>query len=225
MESEGLILKASEIEAFYDRFGKWLDTQAFYENPALDDLVAHADFSEAEGIFEFGCGTGRFADRLLSEDLPANASYTGCDVSRTMVALAGDKLAKFGERARVIHSDGRVRFPLPDHSVDRVVSTYVLDLLSEDDIESFFLEAHRVLNVGGKVCLVSLTNGTTLVSHMVTAIWTSVSRLNASLVGGCRPVSLEQHVDRNVWKLLYGNVVISFGVPSEVVVAEVDGSV
>lgn len=216
-----MVLKPSEAEAFYDRLGKKQDTQAFYENPALDDLIAHASFSETEKIFEFGCGTGRFAARLLSENLPAGASYIGCDLSGSMVALATEKLSIYAERARVIRSDGRVIFPLPDHSIDRVVSTYVLDLLSETDIEQFFVEAYRVLNDGGKVCLVGLTKGATLLSRIVTTIWTLVFCLKASLVGGCRPVSLEGYLDPNRWKLEHRNVVIAFGVPSEILVAQV----
>jgi len=137
-----------------------------------------------------------------------------------MVALATEELATYSERARVIRSDGTVQFPLTDHSVDRVVSTYVLDLLSENDIETYFVEAYRVLNDGGKICLVGLTKGATLLSCIVTAIWTLVFRLKASLVGGCRPVSLERYLDPARWKLEYRNVVIAFGVPSEILVAQ-----
>jgi SAM-dependent methyltransferase len=164
--------------------------------------------------------TGRFAARLLSENLPAGASYVGCDLSGSMVALATEELALYAERARVIRSDGSVIFPLPDHSVDRVVSTYVLDLLSETDIEQFFVEAYRVLNDGGKVCLVGLTEGATLLSRIVTTIWTLVFCLKPSLVGGCRPVSLERYLDPKRWKLEHRNVVIAFGVPSEILVAQ-----
>lgn len=214
-----MTLSPSEVEAFYDRFGRKLDTQAFYANPALDDLRAHALFSEAKKVFEFGCGTGQFAALLLSHDLPAGASYIGCDVSRTMVELAKKKLVNYRERTQVIRTDGTMLFPIPDHSVDRVVATYVLDLLSEGDTESFFLEAYRKLNAGGKVCLVSLTEGASRLSHMVTTIWIWVFHLNASLVGGCRPVRLEGYIDTRLWSLEYRNVVVAFGVPSEILVA------
>lgn len=217
--SEELVLKPSEAKSFYDRFGKKQDTQSFYENPALDDLIAHASFSEAKKVFEFGCGTGRFAASLLSEHLPAEATYVGCDLSRTMVDLATERLAIYLERARVVQSDGTVLFPVSDYSVDRVISTYVLDLISEADIEKFFLEAYRALNVGGKVCLVGLTKGVTFLSHIVVAIWTLVFHLRASLVGGCRPISLEQYANQKLWELEYRNVVTAFGVPSEVLVA------
>ena len=57
-------LTRSQAKSFYGRFGKMQDTQAFYEDAALDDLIAHAAFGEAANNFELGCGTGRFALRL-----------------------------------------------------------------------------------------------------------------------------------------------------------------
>lgn len=219
-----MTLKPSEAQAFYDRFGKKQDTQGFYEDPALDDLIAHASFSEAKNVFEFGCGTGRFAARLLKEILPEEATYAGCDLSRTMVDLATKRIASYAQRAKVVQSDISALASIPDHSVDRVISTYVLDLMSEIDIGEFLLEANRMLQTGGKVCLVSLTKGVTLTSRIVTAIWSLVFRLRASLVGGCRPILLERHINPQYWETEYRKVVVAFGVPSEVLVAQVKHS-
>src|SRR5271157_2710967 len=36
-----------DARRYYDRFGWRQDTQGFYENPAIDDLVIHADFEHA----------------------------------------------------------------------------------------------------------------------------------------------------------------------------------
>jgi ubiquinone/menaquinone biosynthesis C-methylase UbiE len=219
-----MVLKPSEAKTFYDRFGKKQDTQSFYEDAATDDLIAHARLVEAEKVFEFGCGTGRFASRILSRHLQASAVYLGCDLSSTMAGLAAQRLAIYGERARVFQTDGTMHFPIQDHSVDRVISNYVLDLLSEMDIEEFFLEAHRALVSGGELCLVSLTEGTTFLSRIVTSVWNSIFHLRASLVGGCRPLRLDRYLHASHWVPEYRNVVIAFGVPSEVLVARIKGS-
>lgn len=210
------VLTAKQAQAYYDRFGRRQDSQDFYEGPALGDLIAHADFEHAEYVFEFGCGTGRFAARLLADHLPASAHYVGCDLSPVMVGLATQRVAAAGERARVLATDGTIRFPLGDHSVDRVVSNYVLDLLSADATREFFDEAHRVLSPGGKLCLVSLTKGVSAASRMVCAVWSSVFRFSPKLVGGCRPISLQLYADPNLWRPEYNEVIIAFGVPSEV---------
>jgi SAM-dependent methyltransferase len=207
-----------QARAYYDRFGKKQDSQGFYENPALDDLMAHAAFSEARSVFEFGCGTGKLAARLLTRQLPPGATYLGCDISPVMVDLATGRLNAFADRANVVRSDGAVAIPLADHAVDRVVSTYVLDILPEKDIDAFFGEAHRVLRADGRLCLASLTQGTTLPSRVVAALWVAVFRRRASLVGGCRPIGLAAHVDRDRWEVVHRKVVTPFGVPSEVLV-------
>jgi ubiquinone/menaquinone biosynthesis C-methylase UbiE len=214
-----MVLTRFQARAFYDRFGKKQDTQAFYEDAALDDLIAHAAFEKAEKVFEFGCGTGRFASRLLARHLSFSASYLGIDLSKTMIAIAAQRVLAYKERARVTQSDGSMHFPLPDHSVDRVVSTYVLDLLPETDVRQAICEASRVLMTGGMLCLVSLTQGVTFTSRLFIALWSALFRLRPSLVGGCRPILLNSFFDQQSWSVNYRNVVIRFGVPSEVLIA------
>ncbi|HZP93426.1 MAG TPA: class I SAM-dependent methyltransferase [Burkholderiales bacterium] len=214
-----MVLTPSQARTFYDRFGRKQDAQAFYEDAALDDLVAHAAFEQAENIFEFGCGTGRLASRLLASHLPSSASYFGIDISSTMVDIAAQRVASYAERARVAQSDGAVSFPLPDHSVDRVVSTYVLDLLSEADIGTALSEAHRVLAPNGQLCLVSLTTGKTPVSRFVSALWSVLFHLHPPMVGGCRPICIDSFVTAQRWAVTYRSLPVRFGVPSEVLIA------
>lgn len=214
-----MVLTPDQAKAFYDRFGSKQDAQSFYEDGALDDLVNHSQFNRAQSVFEIGCGTGRLAFRLLSGYLPSSASYFGIDSSETMTRLATQRLAPFSERARAVLSDGSMHFPLPDHSLDRVVSTYVLDLLSEQDIRHVLAETYRLLRPGGKLCLVSLTDGATLVSRIVSGLWSTAFRLRPSLVGGCRPICLESYLQAQQWSIDYHNVVAQLGIASEVLVA------
>jgi len=211
-------LTPSEARAYYDKFGKKQDSQGFYEDPALDNLIAHACFRDAQKVFEFGCGTGKFAARLLAEELPSLATYLCSDVSPIMIGLATERLSHYAERAGVVRSDETVHFPLPDNSVDHVVSNYVLDLLSADDTKLVFTEARRILIPGGELCLVSLTKGITCLSRMVSFLWMTIFRMRASLVGGCRPISLELYVNSEDWQIEYRNVLTPFGDPSEVLV-------
>jgi len=214
-----VVLTRPQARGFYDRFGRKQDTQAFYEDAAVDDLVAHARFGQAETVFEFGCGTGRLASRLLNDLLPSSASYFGIDLSQTMVDLAKQRIAPFATRAGIDLTDGSLRLPLKDRSVDRVISTYVLDLLSETDIREFMEEAHRVLALGGMLCLVSLTFGETAISRLISGLWMALFDWRALWVGGCRPIRIESFIKHRDWSVRYRNVVSRFGVSSEVLVA------
>ncbi len=213
-------LSHEEARSFYDGFGKRQDAQAFYEDKAVSRLLANVDLAHASAVFEFGCGTGRFAREILSNHLPDDARYTGIDISSTMVSLARERTADFGERAQIRQSDGSSDFDIGAASVDRVLSTYVLDLLAEDEIEAVIEEARRVLMPGGLLGLVSLTHGFTLVSSIVMAGWAAVHYLSPSLVGGCRSVDVARLVEEPHWHVRHSERISAFGIPSEIVVAE-----
>ncbi len=212
------MMTREEVRAFYDRFGALQDRQSFYEDIATRDLIAHANLEQARTVFDFGCGTGRFAANLLSNRLAENSSYMGSDLSATMVGIARRRLAQFGARAQVQLTDGALHLATSDATVDRFVSNYVLDLLPSNDIVLLLAEAHRVLTPNGRLCLVSGTHGVTAVSRFVSSAWARLHRLRPALVGGCRPIELLDFLDEHHWKVEYRNVVIGFGIPSEVVV-------
>ena len=114
-------LSHAAARALYDRIGRWLDTQRFYEDRATADLTAHADLHQAQSVFEFGVGTGRIAARLLRDHLPATVRYRGIDISATMVGLARQRLARWADRAHVEQSDGSPRISnKPNSRHDRV---------------------------------------------------------------------------------------------------------
>ena len=211
------MLNPADVKDFYDRFGSRQDRQGFYEDAALEELSAHADFRAARAIVEFGCGTGRFAHQVLS--LATDATYVGLDVSTTMVQLARARLAPFGPRARVDQLEaGSVHLPIGARAADRIISTYVLDLLPATDIATFCQEARRVLSPEGRLCLISLTPGVSPLPRLVSRLWDAVFRLRPSLVGGCRPISLSSYCDRQLWDVEYHRTVSQWALSSEVLI-------
>jgi ubiquinone/menaquinone biosynthesis C-methylase UbiE len=212
-------LSHAAARALYDRIGRWQDTQRFYEDEATADLLAHAELRQAQSVFEFGTGTGRLAARLLRDFLPATARYFGIDISTTMVTLARDRLASWGDRARVEQSDGSPGIPAPDGIFDRVLSTYVLDLLSREDIAAVLTEARRVLAPKGLLCLVSATYGRTPSERLVMGLAGRLHALSPTLVGGCRAIDLASALDGESWRLMHHSVVSKWAIPSEVLVA------
>ena len=214
------VLTHEQAQAFYNRMGAKQDWQAFYEAKATQNLIAHASFETAQAVFEFGCGTGALAERLLTAHVSLEAQYVAVDSSATMIRLAQARLVRFGSRVEVQQTDGSLQFDVPSGSYDRFVSTYVADLLSASDIAEVLSEAHRLLRPEGLLCLVSLTPGPTWFSRLVAGLWTGIHRLEPSLVGGCRPLELQMLLPAFGWQLVSVNVVTAFGIPSEIVVAK-----
>jgi ubiquinone/menaquinone biosynthesis C-methylase UbiE len=204
----------------YDRIGRTQDSQAFYEDAATDELVAHLKLESAHSVFEFGCGTGRFASSVLTRHLPKDAVYRAVDLSPVMVNLARSRLTPFGERASVRQTEGGAPSDEPSEAYDRFISNFVLDLLSEDDIGKVIGEAHRLLRAGGMLGLCSLTEGLTAPSRAFMWVLARVHSFRPSLVGGCRPLNLLAFLPHRCWVVRHHLRVARWAVPLEAVVAE-----
>ncbi len=214
-------LSHDEARRVYDRMGARHDLMsAWYEDRALDRIVEHGEFGHAHRVFEFGSGTGRFAERLLAGELPEDARYRAWDLSPRMVALARERLARFGERVEILHSDGSPPTSEPDASCDRFVSSYVFDLLSDADIDAVLAEAQRMLVPGGLLCVTSLASGCSGFAGVVGGLWSRIHAFRPTWVGGCRPIQLAPRLDPSRWRPRHVSQLAPLGLAIEVVVAE-----
>lgn len=80
-------------------------------------------------------------------------------------------------------------------------------------------EAHRLLAPDGLLGLVSLTHGTTFASRLLASGWGAVANRWPALVGGCRPIALSEMIGAPGWRVVHHEVIISWAVPSELLVA------
>ena len=197
-----MALDAAGARRFYDCMGRWQDTQRFYEGAATRRLARASKLAQAKSVFELGC------------------RYLGVDVSPEMVRLASLRLTAWAPRAEVqLLEPPALTLPGADGSFDRFVATYVFDLLSDSDAAALISEAHRLLALGGLLGLVSLTHGTTFASRLVSGGWGAVANRRPGLVGGCRPIALDELIGTGGWRVVHDEVVVSWAVPSEIVVA------
>lgn len=208
-----------QARRFYDRFGKKQDSQSFYEDAALDELIQSGEFEKAHDVVEFGCGTGRFALRLFDECFPDDAAYRGFDISGTMVDIAKRRLDRLKSRASVTLTNGSEAVPLENDSCDRFISNYVLDLLPPEQIRAVINEAYRTLCNNGLLCVTTLTFGEGMVSRAIIAFWQTIHRAYPAAVGGCRPIEVVRFVSEPQWKITKNQTVVSWGIPSEILVA------
>jgi arsenite methyltransferase len=109
--------------------------------------TALAELHEGETVLDLGSGGG--IDVLLSARRvgPTGKAY-GLDMTDEMLALARSNQAKAGV-ANVEFLKGEIEsIPLPDNSVDVVISNCVINLSSDKD--RVLREAYRVLKPGGR---------------------------------------------------------------------------
>ena len=207
------------IRGYYDRIGRGQDSQRFYEDRATSRLVELGELGTARSVVELGCGTGRYARNLLRDHLPLAATYRGFDLSERMTAIAATRLRPWADRATAERIAGEPPLPVADGTADRFTATYVLDLMTPAGARRWLVEAHRVLEPGGLLCLVSITPGPGRLFRLVSDTWTRIWRRRPMLVGGCRPIELLHVLDERDWSVVQREVVIAWAVSSEVVVA------
>ncbi len=213
-------LDAQAVAAIYDRHGAKQDGAGWYEDPPLRALMPHLALDEASAVLELGAGTGRFAEWLL-DAMPDGATYTAVDLSGEMCRLARERLARFGERVTVHHGPADA-VELPAGGFDRVVSSYMFDIWSEDAIADGITACHQWLRPDGIIGLVSLTDGQSFIGRAVSSLWAAVHRRRPQWVGGCRPLQQARFFGDG-WQIEHRSVVRAWGIPSEVLVARKRG--
>ncbi len=212
-------LTAHQARDFYNHMGKRQDWQRIYEGRAIGELLTHGGFNQASAVFELGCGTGALASEMLGHYLPPQASYVGVDISPVMAELSLQRVAPFGERAHVFQTDGAFDFSRYASHCDRFVAVYVLDLLPPKAIRQVLDQAYALLQPQGKLCLATLTEGSTPLSRAIIGLCQGARRISPRLVGGCRPLRIAPYLSRDRWQIEFDQTVRAAGVPSEVVVA------
>jgi ubiquinone/menaquinone biosynthesis C-methylase UbiE len=215
-----MALTLNQARWVYDRIGRVQDWQAFYEDATINRLVANAALAGDQTIFEFGCGTGRLAARLL-EALPSSVNYLGVDISPVMINLATTRLAAWAERAKVVLVDGSLPLPADDGFADRVLSTFVFDLLAEASARAVLDDLRRILKPIGRLCVASLAHGEGPFERAVSRTWTGLWRVAPQVLGGCRPISVNALLEHG-WKVEHQSRVHRLGLVMEVVIAAPD---
>ena len=111
--------------------------------PVLDRLTLRGD----ETVLDAGCGSGRVTELLL-ERLP-QGRVVGVDGSESMVAQATQRLARYGDRMRVMRVDLQQPMPveLLGSRVDAVFSTATFHWIADHD--ALFRNLAAVLRPGG----------------------------------------------------------------------------
>lgn len=205
-------LSAQTARRVYDRLGRRHDWGERYEGRAKARALQLLDAHPGQWALNVGVGSGLDHRRLQAAVLPGGVAV-GLDLSAVMAALTR---ARTG--APVCLADAR-RLPVRAGSVERLLCTYVLDLLPAGDLPVVLGEFWRVLVPGGRVALVTLTEGVSVASRAVMAGWKALYAVSPIATFGCRPLQVAGLVAAAGFVGHRGEVVVQLGVPSQVIVA------
>ena len=150
--------------------------------------------------------------------LPPSVNYLGVDISPVMINLATSRLAPWAERAKVVLVDGSLPLPADDGFADRVLSTFVFDLLDEAYARAVVDDLRRILAPDGRLCLASLAHGERLLERGLCRAWTGIWRIAPQVLGGCRPISTTGLLAHD-WNIEHHSRVHRWGLVMDVVIA------
>jgi ubiquinone/menaquinone biosynthesis C-methylase UbiE len=145
----GAVTRDEEAAATWDgRVDSWEGVAASDAFQALRDRICDlAAPAPTDRVVDLGAGTGLLALALA----PRVAQVTAVDVSEAMVVRLREKAEAAGlANVEAVVADLRT-LPLPDASVDLVVSNYAFHHLDDAGKELALAEARRVLVPGGRM--------------------------------------------------------------------------
>jgi arsenite methyltransferase len=159
------------VDLYDDTDRAVLPAEALQASLGCGNPTALAELRPGEVVLDLGSGGG--IDVLLSARRvgPAGKAY-GLDMTEEMLALAEDNKARAGvDNAEFLR--GEIEdIPLPDESVDVIISNCVINLSADKD--RVFAEAFRVLRPGGRFAVSDMVLRGSLPSEVagLVAAWT-----------------------------------------------------
>lgn len=210
-------LSTSQITSFYNLMGPALDIMSIVEDKPRQWALDKASLGSVKTILEIGSGTGRNADRVLT-DYPNIDSYTSLEVTPRMAKLTQMRLSEVHPSTQIeVRQENALTAEWP--KVDCILTFYVLDIMESEDIAIFLKKAQRALHEGGRVVLVNITMPSTgLWSKVLMKTWQWIYNKAPLLLGGCRPIHLLEYMQD--WKTLEFTTMSVFGYTSEIVIVE-----
>jgi len=119
-------------------------------------LLDRADLRAGQRVLEIGCGTGNLLTALGRR--AADVEAVGIDPDPAALRRARRKAARRHLPIRYEQAFAG-ELPLPDASVDRVLSSLMLHHLDEDERGRALREVRRVLRPGGQLHVVDIDGG------------------------------------------------------------------
>ena len=103
---------------------------------------------EGAAVLDLGCGAG--TDLLIAAQMVGpRGSVTGVDMTPSMLERARASASEMGLANVELHESLIESLPVPDESIDVVISNGVIDLVPDKDV--VFAEIDRVLRPGGRL--------------------------------------------------------------------------
>lgn len=185
------------------------------EAPAHRAGIARLDPLPGETIIDIGCGPGAALSRLGRAVGPTGI-VMGIDLSPAMCNRARDRLSRKGISHGGVVEASATCLPVATDSADACFISFLLDLLSAEQIADVLAEVNRILTTGGRVCVIALSASQS--TPMVRA-YKGLRRRGLQSILDCRPIQTASIIRRSSYTIQSSDQIRVWGLPIDLIVA------
>lgn len=180
------------------------------ERDARNLAIEMANVQNGESILEVAVGTGLSFERLL--DANPDGATNGIDATPEMLERAKTRASRHDATSYSLSIGDAYALDFPDNSFDLVVNGYMLDLLPISDFIPVLREFERVVKPSGRIVLHYLT----LPTRWYHRLWDGLYSIHPFFLGGCRGISVIDHLALANLKLTRREFVSQMTFPTEI---------
>lgn len=210
MDISSVNRSTAEARSFYHRLSPYYDTLAGSEKKFIRAGLRLLDPEPGDRILEIGSGTG-FALLQIARKLNNNGHVYGIDIAPGMIRVAQKKLREHQAEKNVslILDDAHI-LPFKSESMSAVFMSFTLELFHTQQIPRVLKECHRVIVPDGRMCVVSLSKGTSK-----TIIRQAYEWLHEKFptVLDCRPIPVDAFLKDNGFQIQEVEHTTMWGLP------------
>ena len=210
-----------EAREYYDRISAFYDwLGGTFERKAAERALDYLKIQNSESVLEIGFGTGHCLQQIALLVGKTGKAY-GIDISNGMLEVTRKRLEKASLLDRVeLYQGDASNLPYSNETFDAVLMSFTLELFDTPEIPQVLKELERVLKVGGRLGIVSLSkiNGNSLAIR----IYEWIHRKWPKYVD-CRPIYLEHSISKAGYEIQKKEVTKLLVLPLEIMVAAKKG--
>jgi ubiquinone/menaquinone biosynthesis C-methylase UbiE len=186
-----------------------------YHLLALDQ----AQIQPGEKVLEVAVGPG-LTLLEIARRVGKDTTVYGMDISTGMLQLTEQLLHSNGFSKLELKEGRAQNIPFEDNSFDLLYNGYMLDLIPEEEMPGILSEFKRVLRPGGRLALLNMSKPDSQTVIFREKLYRVLPpSLVLYLMGGCRPVLMEELVKKVTFSGVK-RIYVAGKAPSEIVVAE-----
>lgn len=184
-----------------------------FDRHAHSVVLEWANVQAGMDVLEVGVGTGHVLSEIAARNRQGRT--IGVDLTPEMLAKARARLDHRGLSANLHEADAR-DLPFADGSFDRILCTFLLDLLPQRDFLPVLREFFRLLRPGGQLLLAEAAPP----QHPLEHLWSWFYRLSPRMMGGCRGIRLGPYLEKAGFDIEKQQRVVRLSFPSEITLAK-----